>query len=96
VAEVEEAQALKERQLEADEDDERTVADLLIEQVRRGRPPARMRACAAPAAAPGAAGRGRMQAAPRGGVPGQAAGPLPGRRPLSVAACRCRRSSLPT
>jgi molybdopterin-guanine dinucleotide biosynthesis protein len=34
VAEVEEAQALKERQLEADDDDERTVADLLIEQVR--------------------------------------------------------------
>ncbi len=33
VAEVEEAEALKDRQLEADEDDERTVADLLIEQV---------------------------------------------------------------
>jgi molybdopterin-guanine dinucleotide biosynthesis protein len=33
VAEVEEADALKDRQLQADEDDERTVADLLIEQV---------------------------------------------------------------
>jgi G3E family GTPase len=79
VAEVEEAQALKERHLEADEDDERTVADLLIEQVPG-------RAWAGPAGLLGPpAGRGGAAAA-WAGAAGQQHAPAPPPPPPPLAA----------